>query len=306
MSNNQSTESTAPASLNIDSDDAHQEDVIALDVHDPLDEPVMSDADIALEAPLDHSSTSPKTEPNTRSDKTGPAPVPALIKWGLPALILGILVAGIAISFYLSKNNVDPASSFNGGDFEIGGAPIESGVHAPATGTPAVFSRDEQLSSIESNIDSLRLLIAPLQKNNTELQNRIDTMADAITDSEQQMVELRSMLMDVSNTIPALISTDKQHVATLNELHIQTKNNKQRIDHATKRNAESPPFALLSIDEWGSTISAVLEMGGKSTMASVGDIRAGWKITKIIRPDCIYAVRLTDTKPIKVCGAGVL
>ncbi|MCF6256144.1 MAG: hypothetical protein L3K25_07560 [Gammaproteobacteria bacterium] len=293
-------QTTKPAELlNVDTDNTH-------DVHEPVDEPVMSDITLEEEQPLDYSSATPVAEPDTRADKTGSVPVPAFIKFGLPALIVGIfIVAGIGINFFMSNNkDVDPTPSFDGGDFQIGGAPIQPGAHAPAMGAPAILSRDEQLSSIESDVDNLRLLISSLQKNNAELQNQIDATS---MERNEQIADLRSRLMDATvNTIPSLASIDKEHASTLNTLQTQIKTNKRRIDQATKRKAESPPFTLISIDEWGSTTSAVLEMDGKSTVASVGDVRAGWKITKIKRPDCIYATRVADNKSVTICGAGIL
>ena len=280
---------------------AKQEDELALDVqdYDPADkkEPVMSESDVTIKEPMESDTGSVKTRYQT----------PALIKFGLPVLMVIIFSAGLVAYLMLSIDSDDSTPALDDNSFEIGGAPIEPGAHAPATGAPAIFTTDEQLSGIESDIDALRLLIAPLQQSNAELQNRVNTLTDALAERDSQMSNLHTILLDVANnTVPSLMAADKQHDAALDDVRARTNKNKRRIEQVTKRKAESPPFTLLSIDEWGATTSAVLEIGNKTSVASVGDVWAGWRIVKIVRPDCIYVARVAGGQSIKICGTGIL
>jgi len=235
-------------------------------------------------------------------------PFPAWVSEPIKLLFASLLVVivfagvGLVISFFPSNSDNPPPSSE--GVLKIGGAPIEPGAHAPATGAPAIFLNKEQLAGIESDIDKLRLAIMPLKTSNTELQDQVKLMANTY---KQEIASLRSILTNISdNTIPALVSADKQYAETLSDLRKYTNNNKRRIDQATKRKAESPPFAVISVDVWGTATSAVLALDGKSTLANIGDVRAGWRITDIIRPNCIYAVPVKGGKTIQICGAGNL
>jgi len=289
-------------------DRAIQEKKLSLDVQDVTEqEPVMSDIEIS--EPDDHFSDEISADAaDTEKSETNKPPVPPLIKFGLPALVIIVLViTGVVTNYIISDDDAGPVQAVSPNSFKIGGAPIEPGAHAPATGAPVPFPVDEQLSGIESDIDTLRLIIAPLQKSNAELQTQVTTLYETVTERDRQLDELRSMLISLTdNTIPSLVIADKQHTKTLNALQGSIDKNKRRIDQATQRKAETPPFTLLSIDEWGAMTSAVLEMNGKTTVASVGDVRAGWRITKIVRPDCVHAVRVTGRKTVKICGTGGL
>ena len=53
------------------------------------------------------------------------------------------------------------------------------------------------------------------------------------------------------------------------------------------KNESLPPFELLSIDIWGNTANAVILFDNKTSFAGIGDIRAGWTITSINKPNCI-------------------
>lgn len=53
------------------------------------------------------------------------------------------------------------------------------------------------------------------------------------------------------------------------------------------RKESLPPFELLSIDIWGGSASAVILFNNKTSFAGIGDIRAGWTITSINKPNCI-------------------
>lgn len=283
-------------------DQSIQTDHRALDVNDSTNtqEPEMFVVD--ADNTTDHFSDEMPVEPvDADTRKTTKTPLPPLIKFGLPALIVIIFITvGLAANNIISDDGVDLATPHS---FEIGGAPIQPGSHAPVIGEPGLFSSDEQLSGIESDIDALRLKITSFQKTTGELHIQLETLRKSVT---KRIDVLHTLFITVTDdTVPSLLLANQQHTTAINELRGSISKNKQRINQATKRKAETPPFALLSIDEWGTTTSAVLEMAGKTSVASVGDVRAGWRITKIVRPDCIYAVRVTGGKAIKICGTGV-
>jgi len=232
-------------------------------------------------------------------------PVPAMIKFGLPALIALVLVtAGLGASYFISTDKEPDAEIAAESMFEIGGASIESNTHTPNTNASA---NDERLSYIEADINSIESLLPSLQQDYSNLQADFEKAIASLSSRDKDLNELRISLSEITDTlIPGLSVTDKRQAVMLADLRAESIKNKQLINQSKNQKIETPPFTVVSIDEWGGVASAVIIMDGRSTVASIGDVRSGWRIINIVQPDCIHVMRVNGTKTMNICGVGVL
>jgi len=166
--------------------------------------------------------------------------------------------------------------------------------------------------SIDSNgfsntdIQELKDKVSELQGIATQQTVVIDnyrSIVDGMNVKIEQFNETFSTIEKESiNPLVQKIDVISEDISKLNAL---TNDNKRKIYKFSKKGPGRPPFNLLSIDLWGSKASAVLELNGKESIASIGDVRAGWKISQIIKSQsCIKAVRMKDRKVAKLCQAG--
>lgn len=152
-------------------------------------------------------------------------------------------------------------------------------------------------------IITLREDLSLVRDENTLLREHIDEL---ILSSAQQVIRIDQLKVGfdeiITTRIPALASANGVFEQKLDSVSAGVQQNKERIIKALKHKRETPPFLLLSVDEWGGSVSAAINMAGSVTTVSVGDVHAGWVINRIER-SCIYVSR-PDIKEIKICVSG--
>ncbi|VAW60972.1 hypothetical protein MNBD_GAMMA08-312, partial [hydrothermal vent metagenome] len=160
------------------------------------------------------------------------------------------------------------------------------------------FSSNEVIINLNHQIKTLENALIEISNNNKNLRMRENVISE-------KMDKLNRLVNSINNkslkNINDEISILKNKLTSVSK---SVSSNQNRIYRFTKKHPNRPPFILLSIDQWGNNYSAVLELNGESSTASVGDVRAGWRISEIIKPNCITAIRLSDANKTKICRTG--
>lgn len=245
-------------------------------------------------------------------------PVPASVKMGFALAALVVIAIAAAGVFYVSsksdltdsENATLPAAS----PFEIGGAINihDNNETESVQSAPPVIADDAAIEavakeSVDVDVDSLEARYSALLEENARLHARIDEVIASTAVRDRTIDELRVEVASLADSrVPALLAADRTINVALDALRSSADKIERRALEEARLKIESPPFIVTSIDEWGATASAVLNVNGRPTTASVGDVYSGWKITRIVWPDCIYAVRDGEagSNVVKVCGAG--
>jgi len=158
----------------------------------------------------------------------------------------------------------------------------------------------------DSDVNEFKTKLSDLEKIVADQATIIDNYKSTIDGVNVRLDQFNETIGSIEigaiNPIEKKISVISKDISKLNAL---AGDNKRKINKITKKGPGKPPFSLLSIDLWGSKASAVLEFNGKESIASIGDVRAGWKISHIIKSQsCIKAIRVKDSKVAKLCQAG--
>lgn len=181
--------------------------------------------------------------------------------------------------------------------------PHASDPSAAAGMTTSMDSLAADIAGLRSAFDSLQVLLQETTADQKELSDRLAAHA-AGADRVIASLDERLSALESGRTrqIDAVEANMSSLEGAINDLKKTAGANKRRILGLSRRNRQSgPPFHLVSIDEWGGVVSAVLEMAGVTTVAAVGDERAGWRVIKIARP-CVHVVRVAGGNESKVCG----
>lgn len=137
-------------------------------------------------------------------------------------------------------------------------------------------SQDESISNFEMKLSALKKNI---EDNNAEIILINKQLSEKSRLDEKLAKNNQNALASLSQRIAATTETSKQNsnsIASLKSIAV-----------------DKPAFTLLSIDEWGGSMQAVLEMNGYTSLASLGDIKAGWIISEIQKTH-IKCERLND------------
>lgn len=284
--------------------------------HDDIDFQPRDDDVVDIDEPV-HTSTKQHAAASGRFPAK--TPIPASVKLGF-ALAAFVVIAIAAAGFFYVSSKSDLTDSENAtlpaaSPFEIGGAINihDNNETESVQSAPPVIADDAAIEaaavkeSVDVDVDSLEARYSALLEDNARLHARIDEIIASTAVSDRTIDELRVEVASLADSrIPALLAADRTINVALDTLRSSADKIERRALEEARRNTESPPFIVTSIDEWGATASAVLNVNGRPTTASVGDVYSGWKITRIVWPDCIYAVRDGEASShvVKVCGAG--
>ncbi len=248
--------------------------------------------------------TDPSTPPEDHPVSSLSVGVPNAVKFGLPALFIGLVA-----SLYLVVTAVSD------------GTTVEDVAGFPLSGKPAVVDPAVNRHAIEPDVvevDSMYMPDLPdrVGESTTEHHNADDTkplpgysfeaMNDRFHTIEQSIAGITARLETLAANFERLPSVDTSNIAQdevdnaittfqaqLDALQQQVSGHSSFIHNTEKQQAETPPFSLLSVDQWGGQYCAVLSMAGKDAFAYQGDIRAGWLIKEFV-----------STTRIRVCKQG--
>ncbi len=250
-----------------------------------IDENVINDDDVVFEEGV---------------EKSKPSPMPASIKYGLSGLGVFIFVVILSVTFMTGSEDSDDINEDEFAELVDSNSvvthvasikPPNATKHIDNVDGRVISDLKETVNKLQSNVDSYQTALNGYKRIVDEQSIKLNQFDEMFTGIRQQSIT------PLSNQVAAL----KKKLSDLNNI---VGKNKSHINRFTKKGPSRPPFLLLSVDEWGNQLSAVLELNGRQSIASEGDIRAGWKINQILKPNCIRAVRLSDRKKAKVCRTG--
>lgn len=223
--------------------------------------------------------------------------VPAGIKYGLPVFGLVVVLLGYAVYLAFSGSSPEEALVFEQDEMiDIAG---QEPIARPPKPVPVnnlvdmstIDSLKSELETLAGTVSDSASLISK-QTETVDLQNkRIQQVMASLDNNQTLLSELTSVIDDLNTRLKGLEGSVGNNSQQINQLTSQRK----------RQPRARPDFNLLSIDQWGGQDSVVLELQNSTTMAAVGDIRAGWTIESIDRPNCISVVRLSDKAKARVC-----
>ena len=232
--------------------------------------------------------------------------IPAGIKYGLVGLLFFVFVIGAVVVMSIPSPDADEAALVfeEGTPIEVMGDQSQT-KDSHAQPTPELSTTDpveaessarfdqlmEKVQTLESSLHDASALIAKQADAVARQGGSIEEVMLSLTQSRALMSETLEQLMDLKTRLASLETRVEQHNGELNR--IKTK--------STRKPKAMPAFELLSIDQWGGQESVVLALQDQTTIASLGDNRAGWTIHSIDRPNCIGVVRQRDQAKAKVC-----
>jgi hypothetical protein len=227
-------------------------------------------------------------------------PVPAAIKFGIPALLL-VTVLGVvgAFSFFQkpSQAKVDPLPTPNPAtaidDIAIQTTPIP----LPVPKDPDFIDR--------AVLDRLSQQLDALDQRITESLSQFDRQRDALTQQGERIQEVKAALASNEALISQFGARIDAMGLRITDLAGQVGSNSERLRQASskaKRKASAKPgFELLSIDHWGQRNSVVFTYQNQTRMVSLGDELAGWTLQSIDAPNCVGLVRQSDRAKSTLC-----
>lgn len=244
--------------------------------------------------------------PDSILDKGNDAPterkhsVPVGVKYGLPVFIVVISLIGYFV--YLSFSDPKPDTGLVFEQEEIVDIALQEPPAILSSPVPVMDAGRTSIDNLESSLQTLKIrvdeTVSLLSKQQDDVSHQNDSIQQIMLDLESN----RALMADLGLVIDTMN-------AGLNDLKGRVDNNNQHIHQLTNKRKRQPvkarkvrpAFNLLSIDQWGGLDNVVLELQNATTMAVVGDIRAGWAIRSIQRPDCIEVVRVSDEAKATVC-----
>lgn len=164
----------------------------------------------------------------------------------------------------------------------------------------------DDLVKLQARLGTLDKKLSMLLKQQSENKKLISDNVKLLDMTQMKLGELSSAQSNINDQLGEVkteisrTSSDSLGISrAIHSIEKQIKRQKKK-----KRNKVlGPPFKLVSIDRWGDTDTAVLEMSGRTTSAIVGDRKAGWKIKAIRKPGCISVVSSTKVEK-EICVAG--
>lgn len=242
-------------------------------------------------------------------------PMPTAFKYGLPLLLLVIVCGGLFLSYFLSSGDnegdeiaaADPVYSLGGGGAELTGASpdaySESQGAGPTNDLDLLSGLSVRLDDVESSLGRLRNSVSTIDTPLAGVKSHLASLeleSERVSGLSSQFGKQLENLESLTATLQTTTSGIRQD---LSRLQGRVNKNTRALKAKAQRVVSRPPFRLVSVDEWGGEYSAVLEMSGASSVASVGDSRAGWVIRRIDRSGCILVTRIDkpSMKAVKVC-----
>ncbi len=234
------------------------------------------------------------------------ATIPPGIKTGLLGLLFVVFVVGTVVVMVLTPSDpVEETVVFD----EASLSDIAS--QEPLVDTPLIaldpdpgfVDKDsvEKTQSVERLDEKILALEQALHQSSSLITMQRDAVARQGNSIQEVMANLeqsRAWVTESARQIDVL----KERLATLEAAVGQNSDQLRLIKtKATRQRQARPSFQLLSIDRWGGQDSVVLALQDQTTVAAIGDTRAGWSIQSIDRPNCIGVIRLSDQAKAKVC-----
>lgn len=234
--------------------------------------------------------------------------MPLAIKLGLLGLIVTLAVAGyFGYGLYQSNKTLDDHVSLVVSEEYFSEEKAQSTIRnienmittsegaltlpvedAAANDGEAIVKLSDSFDGLARNVDEVNLVISKAKDARLLLSEEIKHNHMLVSLLKNDLIDIRKEMSVLSDTVA---SQSKKATQSL------------RAKKTVKR-AVRPPFALLSIDQWGGKSSAVIGLSGKALIANIGDIRSGWRIDSINHPDCIRVVRISDAIATNVCRGG--
>ena len=228
-------------------------------------------------------------------------PVPKWIKFGLPSFFI---VLAVTAMFVVSSFSDDTDVVFSESELaELTGASEEQSQDNTASPVVSAIDSPVMSNSITQNItDSVDY--SELEANFESLKNELGAANDLLNKYKNKFGDIGNSIYDITTkSIPSLVNSDAAIQRKISDLYSKVGNHDSRLKEKERVLADKPPFYLLSIDRWDVITSAVLGFDGQTAIATVCDVRAGWKIDSIILPNCIKTLRVSDNKSFKLCAS---
>lgn len=244
-----------------------------------------------------------------------PSPIPKGIKFLLAGLAVLIIVVVASVFLFTgddyepvvtSSAFVDPISLANGK--KIAQASNDGFIKDSQSTTEDVppdanvTTTKEEFITKESPIQSIEVVAANVSEDFNSLKSLLDEQGLDINQMNETVSQLKNEEFAQFRQQITAVSEELEKIRNLvNKQYAELKNNKKRESLNVNRPPVKPPFALVSIDVWGNQENAVILMQGKTSFAQLGEERAGWKIVRFSRPDCIVTESISSNKQVKLC-----
>lgn len=235
-------------------------------------------------------------------------PTSLQIKRGLILLALFVLlVVSCILPFLMPQAEEDGVLSVADTD-ALGVTPIPEDIVTRAKAASSVAPGDANAAPELGQVKfSLERLEDRLRDVESTLANAQPSIRGTVAETKRLDAEVQRIageLGRVSASLAELVAAVDEFGVRLAVQDEQAEKFSRHIERSRRMSAtrrEGPAFSLLSIDRWGGEESAVLDLDGRITTASVGDSRAGWTLRSIHRPGCIDVERDSDRKSASVC-----
>lgn len=247
--------------------------------------------------------------------------VPAGIKFMLVGVVVFMIVAVFATMSFMSDEEyepvatgdayVDPVDIANGKQMAESIAaknalsPVEGDLSESLINQNNKLSAMQDVSPLETESGKTKSEIIPLR----EVENDLGSLKSEITEHGIDIAQLNETISNLKQDDIAAIKkqladllSDVEKIKPVIKKHDDAIMASKKAQAASRnRVPNKPPFDLVSIDVWGGNMSAVLLMHSKTSFAQVGDVKAGWKVVNIERPDCISVKSIALNKTAKLC-----
>jgi hypothetical protein len=219
------------------------------------------------------------TTDEERDTAATPQPIPLWIKQGGAGLLILIILTVIWIAFSGSDEKAEDEPAAISESLGKKAKPINAAAHIDKNA--GMKPKPDQLF-IESNAEqeANSKLINVLNKQLTQLQEDLQSTNDDLTTGQQNqdgdIQQLKTLYQTLNSQITSLTETIKQ---------LKSNSSKKRKAKKVSRTYRplKAPFTLVSVDQWGSDLYAIIRYQNQLHELTLGQSLAGWSIESIDR-----------------------
>jgi cbb3-type cytochrome oxidase subunit 3 len=205
-------------------------------------------------------------------------PIPLWIKQGGAGLLILIILTVIWIAFSGSDKKADDEAAVINESIEKKAKPIISANIDKNAGIKSKL--DQPFNENNAELESNTKLINVHNKQLAQLQNQLQSTNDDLTTGQQkqdsEIQHLKTLYQSLNGQITSLSETVKQ---LKNNFSTKRKVNKV---FRTYRPLKTP-FTLVSVDQWGSDLYAIIRYQNQLHELTLDQSLAGWSIESIDR-----------------------
>lgn len=247
------------------------------------------------------------SEENKDTENSEAGKVPGAVKILIAVLVIVVVLAvSIGVKFIISHKKEKEAKEIAKQEQQLpighGNIDSKNGLdQANIVKTPSFYDSVDTIkkdlrTEFESRIEAQEKSINKIDQKLSELINAIseNNSFEEISKLEEALAETKEQIRNINKEETAQLRGEINNIAQqIKELKIKTDKTNISVTALKNISINSPSFTLLSVDEWGDSKQAVLEMKGYTSLASVNDVRAGWRIVEIHKT-YIKCIRIKD------------